>query len=268
MYNGKRLTLTITSSRRWHLLERVLRAFVLFCRDLEFLDDVVFFDDSSAAEEKVLMESLLSELFTGKTVSVTHFYPDSFSDGYRHSRILNCMRDKLIETGSGYFFLLEDDYLFMDFFDLLPGLDLLSSEPKCAHVSYYQSMKKFPAGMEPEIREFGRVRFWRWPYDESLPLNCNLFHDDVGSVQTLVPGFWISFINWPSFSLRPGLNDTVKFLSIGEFSTDYDLMTMRTELEFSIRWSKKWMTYCHERFLVVNLGWDQSNNAYTLNGSN
>ena len=268
MYNGKRVTLTITSSRRWHLLERVLRAFSLFCRDLDIIDDVVFFDDSSTDDEKALMESLLHELFPSKQVYVTNFYPESFTDGYRHSRILNSMRDKLIDTGSGYFFLLEDDYLFMDFFDLVPGLDLMVSEPKCAYVSYYQSMKKFPIGMEPDISEFGRVRFWKWPYDESLPLNCNLFYDDVGSIQTLVPGFWIMMINWPSFSLRPGIHDTVKFLSIGEFSTDYDPSTMRTELEFSIRWSKKWITYCHERFFVVNLGWDQTNNAYTLNGSN
>lgn len=268
MYNGKRVSLVITSSRRWHLLERVLRSFCIFCRDFDLLDDVLFFDDSSSPEDKARMENLLGELFSDKSVYVTHFVKDSFNDGYRHSRVLNSVRDKLIETESGYFFLLEDDYLFVDFFGFLPGLDLLCQVPSCAYVSYYQAMKKFPADQQPQIRNHIGVDFWKWPYRADLPLNCNLFYDDVGSIQTLVPGFWIMMINWPSFSLRPGVHDTVKFLSIGEFSTDYDLVNMRTELEFSLRWVKKWDAWCHEKFMVINLGWDQTNNAYTLNGSN
>ena len=268
MYNGKRISLVVTSSRRWHLLERVLRAFCVFCKDFELLDDVLFFDDSSSPEHKALMECLLAELFAEKSVHVTHFVAESFMDGYRHSRVLNAVRDKLIETQSGYFFLLEDDYLLVDFFSFLPGLQLLNDVPSCAYVSYYQAMKKFPEDQKPEMRSYGNIDFWKWPYRPDLPLNCNLFYDDVGSIQTLVPGFWIMMINWPSFSLRPGIHDTVKFLSIGEFSTDYDLATMRTELEFSLRWVKKWDAWCHEKFMVINLGWDQSNNAYTLNGSN
>jgi hypothetical protein len=231
------------------------------------LDDILFFDDSSSPEEKKMMESLLDEIFKEKRVYVTHFLKESFDEGYRHSRILNSVRDKLIETGSGYFMLLEDDYLFVDFFSLLPGIELLSQVPLCAYVSYYQSMKKFPVDQQPEIRNYGGVDFWKWPYREDLPLNCNLFYDDVGSIQTLVPGFWIMMINWPSFSLRPGVHDTVKFLSIGEFSTDYDPVNTSAELEFSLRWVKKWDAWCHEKFMVVNLGWDQTNNAFTLNGS-
>lgn len=268
MYLNKKISLAITSSRRLPLLTRVLEAFCLFCRDLDIIDDVIFFDDSSSDDDKKEMENLLSRLFTDKKIHITHFYKDSFPDQYRHSRILNALRDKLIETDSGYFFLLEDDYLFMDFFSIIPGLEVLRNVPDCGYVSYYQSMKRFPDERLPQKVSFKGSEFWKWPYDDSLPLNCNLFHDDVGSIQTLIPGFWITMINWPHFSLRPGINDTDKFLSIGEFSTNYDTSNMKTELEFAIRWAKKWVTYCNEKFLVVNLGWDQTNNAYTLNGSN
>lgn len=257
----------MTSCKRWHLLERVLRSFCLFCRDLELIDDVLFFDDSSSPEEKQQMEVLVRELFVGKSIHVTHFVQSSFSDSFRHPRILNVVRDKLIDTSSGYFYMLEDDYLMVDFFDLLPGLDLLSQVSSCAYVSYYQAMKKFPDDQQPDILNYRNMDFWRWPYRPDLPLNCNLFYDDVGSVQTLVPGFWITMINWPSFSLRPGIHDTVKFLSIGEFSTDYDTNSTKFELEFALRWVKKWDAWCQSKFHVVNLGWDQSNNAYALNGS-
>ena len=52
----------------------------------------------------------------------------------------------------------------------------------------------------------------------------------------------------------------------GEFSTDYDRETMRVELEFAIRWSKKFRALNHKRFHIINLGFDQSMSAYNLNG--
>lgn len=270
MINDRKVSLSITSSKRLPLLKRVLRAFAVFCNDIEDIDDVIFFDDSSSQQEKSEMESLIRELFPTKNIIIEHFYPDSFTDSYRHSRILNRWREVLVETGSNYCFHLEDDYLFVDFFDLETGVHVLNLNDECGYVGYFQSYKKFPQEFQPKIFKINETRFWEWIYKTELPINEHLFIDDVGAIQTLNNNgdFWMMYINWPHFSLRPGIHDVKKLLSIGEFSTNYDTNTMRTELEFAIRWSKKFKTLCHEKFMVINLAWDANQSSYTLNESN
>jgi hypothetical protein len=53
--------------------------------------------------------------------------------------------------------------------------------------------------------------------------------------------------------LRPGVHDVKKFLSIGEFSTDYDINTTSVEFEFALRWVKEYKTLCVKNFHVLNL---------------
>ena len=91
--------------------------------------------------------------------------------------------------------------------------------------------------------------------------------DDVGAIQTPISDFWMTYINWPSFSLRPGVHNVNRLLSIGEFSTSYDTENMRTELEFALRWSEKFKSLCHKRFHIINLAIDSSNSSYTINNS-
>ena len=269
MINGKIVSLSITSSRRLPMLERVLKAFSVFCNDLHIIDNIIFFDDSSTEEEKKKMETILNFRFPVQKKIIKHFYPDSFPDAYRHSRILNEWREKLIETNTEYCFHLEDDYMFLDFFDLETGIKVLDTKEECGYVGYFQSYKKFPKEYQPKTFEVNNIKFWEWIYLPEKELNESLFLDEAGAIQTLQGnGYWMMYINWPHFSLRPGMHNVQKLLSVGEFSTSYDMSTMRTELEFSIRWAKQWKTYCHEKFMVVNLAWDESQSAYTLNNSN
>ena len=261
MYKGKKVSLAITSCKRIHFLKRVLKAFHVFCKDLEIIDSVIFFDDSSPEGDKAEMEIILSETFTNQKKIITHLYPESFNDTYRHSRILNLLRNKLIETSTDYLFLLEDDYLFIDFFRIGENIDLLEENEEYGYAGFAQSYKKFPDHIKP--KEFGD--YWEWYYDPTQPINCNLFLDESSAIQNLTPGLWMTYINWPSFTLRPGTHNVEKLLSIGEFSTDYDRETMRTELEFAIRWSKKFKSLFHKRFHIINLGFDSSTSAYNLN---
>ena len=204
-----------------------------------------------------------------KKIIIEHFYANSFPDTYRHSRILNRWREILVETNTDYCFHLEDDYLFVDFFDIEDGIRVLNFNDDCAYVSYFQSYKKFPKEYKPKTFYINNICFWEWIYNPELPLNVNLFNDESAAIQSLNgDDFWMMYINWPHFSLRPGIHNVEKLLSIGEFSTNYDINNMRTELEFAIRWSKKWKTYCHEKFMVINLAWDESQSSYTLNNCN
>jgi hypothetical protein len=248
------------------MLKRVLKAFVVFCKDIELIDNIIFFDDSSSVEDKKEMEDLLLQLFPSKNLIIEHFYPDSFTDSYRHSRILNRWREILIETNTDYCFHLEDDYMFVDFFDLNTGVRVLNFNEDCGYVGYFQSYKNFPDEFQPRIFKINDIRFWEWIYIPSLPINENLFQDETGAIQALNgEDYWMMYINWPHFSLRPGIHDVKKLLTVGEFSVNYDTNTMRTELEFAIRWSKKFKTLCHEKFMVINLAWDESQSSYTLN---
>lgn len=261
MYNNKNVSLAITSCKRLHMLRRVLKAFKVFCEDLNIIDNIIFFDDSSTDMDKVQMKILLDELFPEQNKIVTHFYKESFNDTYRHARILNNLREKLQETKSDYLFLLEDDYLFVDFFRISENIDLLEQYPEYGYAGFAQSYKKFPEHIKP--KEIGD--YWEWYYDPNQPINCNLFLDESAAIQQLIPDLWMTYINWPSFTLRPGTHHVERFLSIGEFSTDYDRDNMRTELEFAIRWSKKYKSLFHKRFHIINLGFDSSASAYNLN---
>ena len=261
MYRQKKIGLAITSCKRIHFLRRVLKAFNVFCSDQDLIDSVLFFDDSSSENDKREMEGILSEIFHSQEKIITHLYPDSFTDTYRHSRILNLLRERLTENKIDYFFILEDDYLFVDFFRISETIDLLEDFPEYGYVGFAQSYKKFPAHIKP--KEIGD--YWEWFYDPNQPINCNLFLDDTSAIQTLIPDLWLTYINWPSFSLRPGTHNASKFLEIGEFSTSYDRNFMRTELEFAIRWSQKFKSLCHKRFHIINLGFDSSTSAYSLN---
>jgi hypothetical protein len=261
MYNNKKVTLAVTSCKRLHMLSRVLKAFTVFCEDLDIIDDVIFFDDSSTDADKRKMEILLDELFPAQNKIVTHFYKESFDDTYRHARILNNLRLKLEETKSDYLFLLEDDYLFVDFFKISENIDLLERHPEYGYAGFAQSYKKFPEHIKPrEIDDY-----WEWYYDPNQPINCNLFMDESSAIQQLMPDLWMTYINWPSFTLRPGTHHVERLLSVGEFSTNYNRDNMRTELEFAIRWSKKYKSLFHKRFHIVNLGFDAATSAYNLN---
>lgn len=272
MFKDKRVSLSITSCKRIFLLERVLKAFVVFCSDIDIIDEIIFFDDSSSQSDKLEMEQILNNLFKDKKINIKHFYPNSFEDNYRHSRILNNWREKLIETKTDYCFHLEDDYLFVNFFSIGECIDLLEEYPEYGYVNLSQSWKKFPTEFKP--KEIGN--YWEWIYLKDRPINECLFLDEVAAIQTpiveshLVSGkyLWLMYINWPSFSLRPGILNVEKLLSIGEFSTTYDSSNMSVELEFAIRWGEKYKALCNKNFNIINLAIDNSMSAYNINNSN
>lgn len=265
MYKGKRISLSVTSCKRLHFLERVLKAFKVFCKDLDVIDDIIFFDDSSSEDEKRIMETLINDLFPGQRKTITHFYPDSFPDGFRHARILNAWREKLTDLDIDYTFHLEDDYLFVNHFSISECVDLLEEYPEYGYINLNQSWKNFPPEYKP--KEIGN--YWEWIYRDDKGLNECLFMDDAAAIQQPQPNIWLMYINWPSFSLRPGLLHVKKLLYIGEFSTSHDPKITSAELEFAIKWAKKYKSLCNKNFNVINLGFtlDDSNSSYESNNS-
>jgi hypothetical protein len=265
MYKDRKISLSVTSCKRIYFLRRVLKAFSVFCKDLDLLDEIIFFDDSSTDQDKVEMGSLLNELFPNQTKIITHFYPDSFPDSYRHPRILNHWRDKLAEREIDYTLHLEDDYLFVNHFSLAECIDLLEEYPEYGYINLNQSWKNFPPEHKP--KEIGD--YWEWIFREDKEVNECLFLDDAAAIQQIQPDIWLMYINWPSFSLRPGVLHVEKLLSIGEFSTTHDVKETGAELDFSIRWSQRYKSLCSKNFNIINLGFslDGTNCSYDLNNS-
>lgn len=264
MYREKKISLSITSCKKWGLLERVLKAFKVFCKDSHVIDKILFYDDSSTDEEKRAMESLLAQLFPDHDRIITHFYPDSFEHRFRHAAILNDMRSKLTTHEIDYMFLLEDDFLFINHFSISEMIDLLINYQEYGQVNLSFSWKNFPEWCKP--REIGD--YWEMVYFEDKPLLENLFLDEVAAIQTLNGvWYWQTYLNWPHFSLRPGLTCIKKFLSIEDFSTSHDTTITGFELEFAKLWSKKYKSLCSKNVHIINLDQNGSQSSYLSNNS-
>ena len=60
-YRGKKVSVVITSCKRFHLLRRTLYALSACCEDIEIVDNILFFDDRSSSEERQEMLKLFNE---------------------------------------------------------------------------------------------------------------------------------------------------------------------------------------------------------------
>lgn len=258
-YCGKKVTIVITSCKRLRLLRRVIYALAACCEDIDIVDEILFFDDRSSEGDRNEMLRLFREYFPNTPVYYIFFEESSFESKfwhYRHAMVLNTVRRRLIEMNSDYYLHLEDDYQYMTSFRISDSIDVLMKSDEHAYVCHYQNWKHFPK--EYNIKWVGN--FWEWYYDPNLPYNVPMFEDRILALQeaTLSPhdyvlGTWIKYQNWPHYSLRPGVHDVKKFLSIGEFSTDYDFRTTSVEFEFALRWLKKYKMLCVKNFHILNL---------------
>ena len=265
MYREKKISLSITSCKRWGLLERVLKAFKVFCKDSHVIDKILFYDDSSTDEEKRAMESLLEQLFPDHDRIITHFYPDSFGHNYRHSGVLNDLRDKLRNFEIDYTLHLEDDYLFVNHFSICESVDLLETYTEYGQVHFHCGWLNFPPEITP--KEIGN--YYEWVYLEDKGLLESLFLDECSAIRSQRGSwYWQTFTNWPYFSLRPSLTNVEKFLSVDDYSTNFDPTLTSTEFEFAARWGeKKYKTLVSKYNHIIDLGLDPSISAYHLNNS-
>ena len=242
-----------------HLLRRTICALSACCEDIGIVDEILFFDDRSSLEERREMLRLFGEYLTGIQVHYIFFGEYSFKSefhNYRHAMVLNTVRNRLIEMNSDYYLHLEDDYQYMTSFRISDSVDVLMKSDEHAYVCHYQNWKHFPK--EYNIKWVDN--FWEWYYDVNLPVNVAMFDDKILALQeaTLSPHeyvhrTWIRYQNWPHYSLRPGVHDVKKFLSVGEFSTNYDIGSTSVEFEFAMRWIQKYKTLCVKNFHVLNL---------------
>ena len=104
--------------------------------------------------------------------------------------------------------------------------------------------------------------YWKWYYRDDLPLLQNLFIDETMIELYNIPGFWTYYINWPHFSLRPGVFSVERIESLGNFESEGDVSF---ELEFANKYVTKFHTYIHKVCICEHIG--DMNSSYDLNNS-
>lgn len=262
MYKGKKVIFTITACCRPDMLQTTIRSFAAFCQDMDVIDEIYYLDDSSKASDRTMAIDAFKQIFN-KPIIFKFAEKESFPDKNRHARMLNIWRHCISEAGADYIFHTEDDFKFYNHFTIGETIDIMENNTEYAYMGFGYSWKNFPKDMMPK-KIIGN--FWETVYFEDRPLNDLLFLDEAGAVQNGGNQwrFWMYYLNWPYFSLRPGVHHAKKLLSVGEFLVSND-KNISMELEFSIRWTKlgyKSMMYKH--FCAQHIG---NISAYELNQS-
>lgn len=251
-----KITLTLTTSKRLELFEQTINSFVLMCEDIGLINEIYHYDDSSSYEDRKKMYMLIRELFPTSKLVTQYFDENSFEDRKRHARIMRIWKDNLYYTNNHFLFHLEDDWKFIQKFNLSDAIKILE-RPNVNYVGFSQQLRELPEKYNTEISG----NFWMWIYDKDKPLQDNLFLDSKEMESHPNPNYWCYFINWPHFSLRPGVHKVSELISMGNFSVD----DVHFELEFALRYSKNFVSFNHVEKIVDHIGWDKS--SYDLNNS-
>lgn len=249
--------ITITTCKRLNVFKQMLNSLHENLLDPDFIDVIIHYDDSSSDDDRNTMRDLLEKTFPNKFIFERTFKKDSFNTSKRHMEIMKEWKSDLCKLNLDFVFHTEDDFLYLNKFSLREAAFLLKNNQNVAYVGFSQELREFPE----EYKNINRIgNFWEWVYDENKPILANLFLDKIVMNKSKIPGFWCYYINWPHFSLRPGIHDVKKLSNISTFSAE----TNSFELEFSVRYAKLYKSFFHINEICTHIG-DES--AYTLNQS-
>lgn len=246
------IALTITTCKRYYLFYETLQSFLHNCKDLPIIDMVIHYDDSSSSVDRVRMHIDLMDTFK---VPICHRYFDTIDTANRHAFIMKHWKQDLEQYGVDYVFHLEDDWFFIEPFSIGATLPVLKESEEIAYVGFSQPIRETTVY---EIKTVGD--YWEWIYDREKPIQESLFEDTAIIREHPNIGFWCNYINWPSFTFRPGVHDVEKLKKLDNFK-----LQLRFEMEFGIRYSKTYTSFNHKKRICKHIG---KLSAYDLLQSN
>ncbi len=251
------ICLTITTSKRLDLFMQTIESFVKYCDDIDLFDAIIHYDDSSSNEDREKMNLILNNLFYNKLICTRRFNKESFQTKRRHCEIMKIWKKDIESLNFDYVFHLEDDWLFIKNFNVHDGIEILKNREEIALIGYSWQKKKFPFDIFiPEIIN----GYWEWFYSNKYKVNEVLWLDEV-EIQYLPKGHWVKIFNSPYFGFRPAIHDIQKLKTLNTFDVNVDGF----ELEFSIRFSEKFKSFCHSDRIVYHIGNERS--SYLINDS-
>ena len=232
--NGK-ITLTITTCKRFDLFEKTMNSFLQCCTDLDKIDEWLCIDDNSGEEDKKKM----SELYP----FFTFVFKDAKQKG--HPKSMNIIHNTV---KTPYIFHMEDDWQFFMKKDYVTRLlDILHSDDKLIQALINQNYAETADDMVTGGFEKWSKNGFR--YRE---------HEYTGKPE--------GHRYWPGFSFRPALHRKKYWDNVGQFNET----TGHFEMEYANRVLKEGYktafmpaTYClHIGKLTSE---KDKPNAYTLN---
>lgn len=228
------VTLTMTCSKRLHLFKQTLPSFVEYCQDKFLISKVIIFDDSSTEDDRFEMERIVENLFPN--INIDFIYFNSIPTKYRHAYIMQHWFDNL---KTNFVFHLEDDWLFLDKFNLKECVDILKNDWTILSVGFAQSLRQFPDDyLERYKNERSKIprtqdvvypknnNYWIWPYLQDCYVGEMMFLDIVKGQEgsdDLGVNYWENFLNYPPFGLQPSVMDVIKLKLIGNFDFSFDV---------------------------------------------
>jgi len=249
--------LTITTSKRLDLFLQTIESFVKHCGDIELFDTIIHYDDSSSNDDRQKMSSLLNNLFPNKLICTRRFNQETFLTKRRHSKIMKIWKQDIELFGLDYVFHLEDDWLFVNNFNISDGIEILKNRDDIALIGYSWEKKEFPSDIFiPEIIN----NYWEWFYSKKYEINEILWLD-MTEMKYLPDGHWVKMSNWPYFGFRPGIHDIKKLKTLDTFNDNVD----EFELEFAKRFSEKFKSFFHSNRITYHIGNERS--SYEINNS-
>ena len=239
------IALTITSSKRFDLLNDTINTFFKYCVDSDKITEIILFDDSSDDVDRFRMYSLLYKKFK-KSIKFVFFDKDSFNDK-RHRNIINIWKKEI--KNFDYVFHLEDDWNCLSNFSILKTIEVLNKNPEVAYCGF---SKESPEWVPENLNGLKIIdnEYWLWPYNPEV--TTDFWFSPSGSGRKLY--------NWPNFSLTPGLHDVKKLNELGEIPD-----VLNFEYAFGVEYSKKFKTMYHVDNIFSHTG--GGNSAYDLNKS-
>lgn len=254
------IALTITSCKRLEFFFKTINSLTENMIDIDKVDIILHYDDSSSEEDRQKMNSLLTKSFPGKIIATKYFEKDYIKSSNRHMEIMNHWKNDLKKLNVKYVFHTEDDWLYNKRFSINESIRIFEMRGDVAYVSYSQQLRDFPSDMQPnQIID----NFWEWVYLEDRRIQDLLFLDTVEMQSTDIPGYWCYYINWPYFGFRPGVHHVDRISTLDDFNNSEESF----ELEFAKRYAKKFKSFCYIQKVCEHLGWRESDSSYNLNSS-
>ena len=256
MKKGLHIALTITGCKRPYHFESTINSLKDMILDSENINTIIHYDDSSTKEELSFMRNVLESAFPDKMICYRRCDDNSFTTNKRHMEVMNYWLDDLSLMDVDYVLHTEEDWNYLEKFYIMDIISFMKLEHNCAQVGLSQPIRE----TNEDIKLITKDNYWKWLYLNDRELLENLFLDEVEMSESDIPGYWCYFINWPYFGLRPGIYDFKKIHSIGNFEDNENSF----ELDFAIRYSKKYVSWCTKKRICKHTG-DIS--SYDLNNS-
>jgi len=250
---GKKITLVMTTCKRFALFEKTINSFLNCCLDIDLIGDWFCVDDNSSFEDREKMINLYP--------FITFYFKDADEKG--HPESLNIILERMTTP---YFFLLEDDWCFFQqknyltlLLEILSNNDIIGqmlinrnyseTETRCELIT---GIKAFSTSTNNNFEYYIQEHYTN--EEEKIK-----YFSKYGNISN--SGYW------GHFSLRPGLHKLSVYKQLGCFS----LNSNHFEMEFCERYARNYITaflpsvYCVHTGKLTNETNNNKPNAYFLN---